>query len=77
MNNLSKNISNIIDLTEDFQARRIINEVEKLLRENNELDQYDVGIEWYAGDKNYSILLKDVNSETYTILDPEMLGINL
>ena len=69
-------MNNVIDMTNDFQAKKIIADVERFLRANDELHKYDVGVEWYAGE-NYTIMLKDVNSETYTMLDPEMLGIEI
>ena len=68
---------NIIDCTQEFKARRLIADVERLLQDNDELDKYDVGVEWYDGETHYCIMLKERGTEIYTILDPEMLGIKL
>jgi len=63
-----RDLVSIINLTD---------KVEQLLLKHNELKLYDIEIKRYVGDKNFTIVLKDVNSETYTILDPSDLGINI
>lgn len=63
-----RDLVSIINLTD---------KVEQLLLKHNELELYDIEIKRYPGHKNFTIILKDVNSETYTILDPQDLGINI
>ena len=56
---------------------RLTVEVENLLLKHGELDLYNVRVEYHPPNKNYTIVLKDVNSETYTILNPHHLGIDI
>jgi len=70
-------MNNIVDATRKFKAKKLIADVERLLKENDQLDQYDVGIEWYDNNKHYCIMLKKRDTQIYTVLDPEMLGIEI
>lgn len=69
---------NVTNISHEIQANLIIHSVEILLKEHDQLDKYDVGVEWYdEGDQNYTIILKDLDTGSFTVLDPELLGIEL